>query len=139
MIILSILLLFSEEFFELSEEVKLYMEDAMQIEVAPLPKVYRVNFKGLYSELTLEKIDNQPTGPKHHAVRNYVDIFEDRNLSETEENNENKQTATQRKPLRKRSKKVLFQGNPVTFPQRAIQEFLGAHCLVKSFAEGESF
>ena len=112
-IIHSISLFFSEEeFARFAEEMKPYIEDGMKIEIAPWAKGYSVNIKDIYTDLTLEKIDNHPTGPKRHRIERYTDIFEDSILSGMGDGNECGQSVAQISVQKKRSKKILLKGDP---------------------------
>ena len=92
--------------------MKPYIEDAMKIEIAPSAKGYSVHIKDIYTELTLEKIDNQPTGPQHHRIKRYTDIFEDNILSGMDDGNESRQLVPQGMKQKKKSKKILLKGDP---------------------------
>ena len=113
-IIPSIWLLFlEEEFARVAEEMKPYIEDAMKIEITPWAKGYSVHINDIYTELTLEKIDNHPTGPKHHRVERYTDIFEDSILSGMGDGNESRQLVPQGRKQKEKSKKILLKGDPM--------------------------
>ena len=47
----------------------------MKIEMAPWAKAYTVDMKDMYTELTLEKIENKPSGPSHSKMNDYRDLF----------------------------------------------------------------
>ena len=47
----------------------------MKIEMAPWAKVYTVDMKDMYTELTLEKIKNMPNAPIHSVMSNYKGLF----------------------------------------------------------------
>ena len=51
-----------EDLMSLAEELRPYTQDAMKIEMAPWIRDYNVNMEDLYSELSLEKIENKPMG-----------------------------------------------------------------------------
>ena len=51
--IVSVFPVFEEEFLTLAEDLQLYTEEAMKIEVAPWIKEYVTDVDDLYSELTL--------------------------------------------------------------------------------------
>ena len=112
-IIPSISLFFSEEeFARVAEEMKPYIKDTMKIEITPQAKGYSIHIKDIYTELTLEKIDNQPTGPKHHRIKRYTDIFKDNILSGMGDGNESRQLVPQGRKQKKKSKKILLKCNP---------------------------
>ena len=43
--------------------------------MAPWAKAYTVDIKDIYTELSLEKIENQPTGPEGKIIENYTELF----------------------------------------------------------------
>ena len=47
----------------------------MKIEIATWAKAYTMDMKDMYSELTLEKIENKPFGPTHSKINDYRDLF----------------------------------------------------------------
>ena len=61
--------------------------------MAPWAKAYTVDMKDIYTDLTLEKIENEPTGPEGKRIENYKELFENK-LGESE------------------TKKVLKKGDP---------------------------
>ena len=65
--------------------------------MAPWAKAYTVDMKDIYTELTLDKIENQPTGPEGKRVEDYKELFEDDNVK-----------VTRRTP----AKKVLIKADP---------------------------
>ena len=64
-----------EEFLTLAEELRPHTEKAMKIEPAPWIKDYLVDMDDLYSELTLEKMDNKPYGEIRRKLDNYKELF----------------------------------------------------------------
>ena len=60
---------------ELIEKLKECTEERMRIEMAPWQKGYTVAMDELYTELTLEKIDNKPTGPEGQVLDDYQELF----------------------------------------------------------------
>ena len=61
----------------LAEELRPYTQDAMKIEMAPWVRDYNVNMEDLYSELSLEKIENKPTGLQGQRLDGYTDMFKE--------------------------------------------------------------
>ena len=51
-----------KETLALADELKPDVQERMKIEIAPWVKGYAVDMDELYTELTLEKIDNKPSG-----------------------------------------------------------------------------
>ena len=65
-----------EEFLTLAEEIRPFTKDAMKIEVAPWIKDYVVDMDDLYTELSLEEVQNKPTGDEAQILASYKDVFE---------------------------------------------------------------
>ena len=65
-----------EEFLTLADELRPYTEKAMKLEPAPWIKDYMVDMDELYTELTLEKIDNKPHRQVRRKIENYKELFE---------------------------------------------------------------
>ena len=59
----------------LAEEIRPFTEQAMKIEVAPWIKDYVVDMDELYTELSLEKINNELKGEKTNVVEDYKELF----------------------------------------------------------------
>ena len=58
-----------------AEEIRAYTKQAMKIEVAPWIRDYVVDMEELYSELTLEKIQNKAYGPDGRVLGHYREMF----------------------------------------------------------------
>ena len=43
--------------------------------MAPLARAYTVDIEKIYTELSLEKIEKQPTGPEGKVIENYTELF----------------------------------------------------------------
>ena len=84
------------DFEALAESLKEYTANTTRIEMAPWAKAYTVDMKDIYTDLTLEKIENQPTGPEGKRVQDYKELFQE------------EIDPKERKP----PKKVLFKGEP---------------------------
>ena len=54
----------------------------MKIEMAPWVESYTVKMDELYTDLTVEKIENKPTGPEGEVVNNYSEIFTDSGVTQ---------------------------------------------------------
>ena len=64
-----------EEFQSIASSLQEHYKKTMKIEMAPWAKAYTVDIKDMYSELTLEKIENKPSGPSHSKINDYRDLF----------------------------------------------------------------
>ena len=87
---------------DLAESLRPYTATTTRIEMAPWAKAYTVPVQDIYTELTLEKIENQPTGPEGARLRDYQELFP-HTMSEKE-----------MKTSKKHPKKVLMKGDPGT-------------------------
>ena len=58
-----------------ADEIRPFTEQAMKIEVAPWISDYVVDMDELYTELSLEKIDNKLRGEKATVVEDYKELF----------------------------------------------------------------
>ena len=63
------------EFESLAEEVKPFMEQRMKIEPFPWLRDYYVDMRELYTELTLEKIENKLEGKTSATLKTYEEMF----------------------------------------------------------------
>ena len=64
-----------DELQTMDEDLREHTAHAMKIEVAPWIKDYVVDMDKLYTELTLEKIDNMPIGEEAKMLNHYTDLF----------------------------------------------------------------
>ena len=64
-----------EEVLTLADRLCPYTTQAMKIEVAPWIRDYVCDMEKLYTELTLEKISNEPTGEKSKSLNHYSELF----------------------------------------------------------------
>ena len=64
-----------EELLNLAEDLRPHTAKSMKMEPAPWIKDYVVDMEELYTELTLEKIDNILYGENRIKLENYKDIF----------------------------------------------------------------
>ena len=60
---------------QLVEDLRPYTEQSMKMEVAPWIRDYVVDMEQLYTELTLEKIDDKVYGKESKKLENYAEIF----------------------------------------------------------------
>ena len=82
----------------------------MKIEMAPWAKAYAVDIDKLYTELTLKKIENEPSGPRGTKFTEYTKLFEDKLISASDRANQCSTTKTT--IVKHRRKKVLIKGHP---------------------------
>ena len=94
-----------EEFRTLAEDLRPHMEQAMKIEVAPWIREYVTDMDNLYSELTLEKLDNKPSGNESKKLDTYKELFMDPSTSESQSDANVRQKKIPRKT-------ILFKGDP---------------------------
>ena len=78
----------------LAEKIRLHTAKTTRIEMAPWAKAYTVDMTDINTDLTLEKIENEPTGPEGKRIENYKELFENKTGEESE------------------TKKVLMKGDP---------------------------
>ena len=64
-----------EEFFNLAEDLKPHMVEAMKIEVAPWIKEYVTDVDDLYTELSLEKLNDKACGQHREELNSYKELF----------------------------------------------------------------
>ena len=62
---------------ELAEKLRLHTLKTTRIEMAPWAKAYTVDIEKIYTELSLEKIENQPTGPEGKTIDDYKELFQE--------------------------------------------------------------
>ena len=65
-----------DELKVIAEELRPYTADTMKIEVAPWIRDYVTDMDNLYTELTLEKMQNETTWQNGKMLKHYSDIFE---------------------------------------------------------------
>ena len=94
-----------EEFQTLAEDLRPHMEQAMKIEVAPWIREYVTDMENLYSELTLEKLDNKPFGSGSKKLDTYKELFVNPGTSGFRSD-----TNVQQKKIPRKT--VLFKGDP---------------------------
>ena len=97
----------------LIEELQQYTEEAMKIEMAPWVQNYAVKMEDLYTELTLEQIENKPTGPIPIKLETYAELFNEKETTDKQQSH----PETTSEPPRKKSKKgkgtkILAKGDP---------------------------
>ena len=72
------------EFLHIAESLKPFTEDRMKLEPFPWVQGYLINMDELYTELTLETLNNTRFGVTGKTLRNYVDMFEENSESGSE-------------------------------------------------------
>ena len=70
-----------EDFEDITEGVKKYAEESMKIEMVPWVRNYAVKMGELYTELTVEKIEDKPTGPESEVISDYRELFKQEHSS----------------------------------------------------------
>ena len=64
-----------EELLNLAEDLRPHTAQSMKMEPAPWIKEYMVDMEELYTELTLEKIDQKLVMEERRKLENYKDLF----------------------------------------------------------------
>ena len=72
------------EFQAIAEKLKPHVERRMKIEPFPWLRDYYVDMNKLYTELILEKIENELSGVKRLTLRGYKEMFERVQLNRSE-------------------------------------------------------
>ena len=85
---------------DLAENLRPYTATTTRIEMAPWAKAYTIGMNDIYTELTLEKMENLPTGPKGRGLEDYKELFVDQ------------QEEQAKTVIKKPPKKVLMKGEP---------------------------
>ena len=85
----------------------------MQIEMVPWLQNYTVPMDELYTELTLEQIENKPTGPIPVKLDSYAQLFTEQETTDQQEtsNVEQSPKALRRKTKKKKGKKIVAKGD----------------------------
>ena len=102
-----------DELLTLAEDLKPDIQQRMKIEMAPWVKGYTVDMDKLYTELTLEKIENEPSGPENTKFTDFKLLFEDKLISSVNEAAQSFNDGAKRRRLhgKSRRKKVLIKGD----------------------------
>ena len=113
---MKIILLLSDEIADLIDELQEYTEKAMKIEMAPWIESYTVDMEDLYTELSLEQIENKPTGPISEKLDNYAQLFTEQETTDQQETSsvEKISNTSRRKAKKRKGKKILAKGDPGT-------------------------
>ena len=98
------------------EEMKEYTEETMKIEMVPWVESHTVDMDELYTELTLEQIENKPTGQIPVKLDNYAQLFTTQEATDQQENPSPKPIPDTARPKtkQKKGKKILAKGDPGT-------------------------
>ena len=105
----------------IAEDLKPYTEDAMKIDTAPWMKACtEVNMHELYTELTLERLENQAKGTKGIPISDYKEMFADISSNNNETNSTDASNVAmlvgkgnvRTHPRRRKAKKILLKGHP---------------------------
>ena len=103
------IVLSGKDFLHFVEEQKRYTEEAMKIDIAPWATAYtEVDMDKLYTELTLEKLENTPASIHHEKIENYQELFKSSECGELQ-NDKVKSIAGLKK---KKGKRILCKGDP---------------------------
>ena len=74
--------------------------------MAPWAKAYTVDIKDIYTELSLEKTENQPTGPEGKRIEDYKELS-----AECGNESQEQESRSTPQPMKPRpSKKILAKG-----------------------------
>ena len=64
-----------EDLEDIAEELRKHTLGSVKMEMIPRVKSHLVKMKDLYTELTVEKIENKPTGPESEVISDYRELF----------------------------------------------------------------
>ena len=88
----------------------------MKIEMAPWVKNHTVSMDELYTELTLEQIENKPTGQIPVKLESYSELFTEKETADEQQNYPETTSEPPRKKSKtskaKKGKKILGKGDP---------------------------
>ena len=70
-----------QEFLDIAEKLRPWTEQAMKIEVAPWIRDYVVDMDDLYSDLTLEKVENKPARQVNTRLKDYRELFRENEVN----------------------------------------------------------
>ena len=100
-----------EEFLSLAEALRPWTEQAMKIEVAPWIKDYVTDMDNLYTELTVEHFHEDTTKIIYQTLKDYKEIFEEKEQSERSSSVQKKFYQPQATQF-SLSKKIIGKGDP---------------------------
>ena len=81
----------------------------MKIEMPPWDDSYTVNVDELYTELTLEQIENKPRGPTSVKLENYTQLFEQK-ITDTQQEKPTQDVPQRPNTRKQKGKKILAKG-----------------------------
>ena len=93
--------LFLDEFNEFAEKLREPTEEIMKISLAPWTEGYAVGIGDMYSDLTLQRVENKLSGPQLVKLENYSESFVDKERTDQQK---------QKRP--QKGKKILAKGEP---------------------------
>ena len=105
----------------IAEDLKPYTKEAMKIDTAPWVKACtEVNMDKLYTELTLERLENQVMEYKGTTIYEYKELFQDISSKDSEDSSTASKVnaladgkkARKTLPRKKRAIKILLKGDP---------------------------
>ena len=97
---------------ELVEDLKEDKAETMRIEMAPWVQNYTVPMDELYTELTLDQMENKPTGPVLVKLDNYTDLFVKKEATQKQQKSDLEKRLPIQKRRKKKGKKILAKGHP---------------------------
>ena len=104
--------MYSDQLSEMVEQLKGHTEEAMTIEMAPWVE-YRVPMDELYTELTLEQMENKPTGPLPVKLDSYKELFVEKETgSKLDAHAESTSEPPRKRRKKEQRKKILAKGDP---------------------------
>ena len=80
----------------------------MKIEMSPWVESYTVKMDELYTELSVEKIENRPAGPQGEVLKNYSELFTDSGFNQESPGKEPKR----RFKKKGKGRKILIKSDP---------------------------
>ena len=103
------IVLSGENFLHFVEEQKRYTEEAMKIDMAPWATAYtEVDMDKLYTELTLEKLENTPASLLSEKIENYQKLFGSPECGESQDD----KVKSKANFKKKKGKRILCKGDP---------------------------
>ena len=106
-----------EEFQSIASGLRNHYKKTMKTEMAPWAKAYTVDIKNMYTELTLDKIENQPSGPSHSKINDYKDLFtqnQDLTHEQSSKGNKLSKIPIPSQPVKKSSQRELTGAKPAS-------------------------
>ena len=102
---------FLEKFSVMIEVLKDYTKDNMRIEIPTLDEGSAVSMDKLYTDLTLHRIENKPTGGAQSVLLdNYQDLFTEGKTMHTQQHSEPHNDSSRKRAMSSNKKKILMKG-----------------------------